>query len=238
MLAIKTDRRTNYWSFHSSCWDLSKADTNSISVHPSYWNLPFSLNKADGQTTLHFIPHFRIHLRQMDRLHITSTFIIGSTSAGWKNYASFHPQIGIYARQTRYVQFTMYFRYRRHRVDIGTLSYLVYIVVIAMLTISYRHRVDIGTLSYLVYIVDIAMLTISYRHRVDIGTCQTSFTSFTSSTSRWWRYRIDIVSTSVPCHPLSVIPRSLRSHRRHRDVDDIVLISCIHRYLVIPRLHR
>ena len=100
MLAIKTDRRTNYWSFHSSCWDLSKADTNSISVHPSYWNLPFSLNKADGQTTLHFIPHFRIHLRQMDRLHITSTFIIGSTSAGWKNYASFHPQIGIYARQT------------------------------------------------------------------------------------------------------------------------------------------
>ena len=47
----------------------------------------------------------------------------------------------------------------RYRVDIGTLSYLVYI---AMLTISYRHRVDIGTLSYLVYIVDIAMLTISY----------------------------------------------------------------------------
>ena len=127
----------------------------------------------------------------------------------------------------RYVQFTMFFRYRRHRdvddivsiscqhrypvivclhlrhsdVDdivsiscqhrypvIGGLSYLVYIVHIvdiAMLTISYRHRVDIGTLSYLVYIVyivDIAMLTISCRHRVDIGTlssfaCHTSFTS-------------------------------------------------------------
>ena len=70
--------------------------------------------------------------------------------------------------------------HRRHRdcwlyrVDIGTLSYLVYIVDIAMLTISYRHRVDIGALSYLVYIVDI-LLTISYQtscqHRYPVIVC-------------------------------------------------------------------
>ena len=58
----------------------------------------------------------------------------------------------------------------RQRVDIGTLSYLVNIVDIAMLTISYRHCVDIGTLSYLVYIVYIVDVNISYRHRVDIST--------------------------------------------------------------------
>ena len=86
------------------------------------------------------------------------------------------------------------------------------IVDIAMKS-PYRHRVDIGTLSYLVYIVyivDIAMLT----------------------------NRIDIVSTSVPCHPLPVIPRLHRSHRRHRDVDDIVSTSCRHRYPLILCLHR
>ena len=61
----------------------------------------------------------------------------------------------------------------RYRVHIGTLSYLVYIVEIAMLTISCRYRVDIGILLYLVYIVnivDIAMSTISCRYRVDIVT--------------------------------------------------------------------
>ena len=83
---------------------------------------------------------------------------------------------------------------RQYRAYIGTPSYLVdivYIVDIAMLTISCRYRVDIGTLSYLVYIVDIVMLTISSstscRHRYP---CHTSITS---STSRSWRYRIDIV---------------------------------------------
>ena len=61
----------------------------------------------------------------------------------------------------------------RYRVDIDSLTYLVYIVDIAMLTISCRYRVDIGTLLYLVYIVnivDIAMSTISCRYRVDIVT--------------------------------------------------------------------
>ena len=120
-------------------------------------------------------------------------------------YSTFH------LKYPRYFQFTMFFRYRRHRdvdnivsisckhrylviprlhlrhrdVDdivsiscqhrypvIGGLPYLVYIVHIvdiAMLTISYRHFVDIGTLLYLVYIVnivDIVMLTISCRYRV------------------------------------------------------------------------
>ena len=140
------------------------------------------------------------------------------------------------------------------------------IVDIAMLTISCRYHVNIGTLSYLVNIFDIAMLTISCLYRVNIGTlssvaCHTSFTSLTSSTSRCWRYcidivqtsvpyhtsftwftsstsqcwrfRIDIMSTSVPCHHLPVIPRLHHSHRWHRDVDDIVSTSCRHRYPVI-----
>ena len=72
------------------------------------------------------------------------------------------------------------------------------IVDIAMLTISCRYRVNIGTLSYLVYIFDIGMLTISCLYRVNIDAlssvaCHTSLTSLTSSTSRCWRYRVDIV---------------------------------------------
>ena len=70
-----------------------------------------------------------------------------------------------------------------------------------IVSISCQHRYSvIGGLLYLVYIfhiVDIAMLTISCRYRVDIVKtsvpCHTSFTSFTTSTSRCWRYRIDIV---------------------------------------------
>ena len=63
-------------------------------------------------------------------------------------------------------------------------------------------------------------------------------TSFTSSTSRCWRYRVYIVSTSVPCHRWLVIPRLHRSHHQHCDVDNIVSISCRHLWPVIPRLHR
>ena len=87
----------------------------------------------------------------------------------------------------RYVQFTMFFRYRRHRDvdDIVSISCQHRYLVIPRLhlrhrdvddivSISCQHRYPvIGGLPYLVYIVhivDIAMLTISYRHRVDIGT--------------------------------------------------------------------
>ena len=91
----------------------------------------------------------------------------------------------------RHVQFTMFFRYRRHRV-----------------------------------VHDI------------VSTSVPCHTSFTSSTSRCLRYRVYIVSTSVPCHRWPVIPCLHRSHRRHRDVDDIVSTSCRHWYPVIPRLHR
>ena len=57
----------------------------------------------------------------------------------------------------------------RYRVDIGTLSYLVYIVDV-MLTISFQYCVDTGTLSYLVNIIYIVMLMISCRYHVDIDT--------------------------------------------------------------------
>ena len=87
----------------------------------------------------------------------------------------------------RYVQFTMFFRYRHHRDvdDIMSIScqhrYLVkprlhlrHSDVDDTVSISCQHRYPvIGGLSYLVYIVhivDIAMLTISCRYRVDIGT--------------------------------------------------------------------
>ena len=86
-------------------------------------------------------------------------------------------------------------------VCLAYLVYIIYIIDIAMLTILCQYRVEIDTLSYLVYIVyivEIAMFTISYRYLVNNGTlslfaCHTSFTSFTSSTSRCWRYRVDIV---------------------------------------------
>ena len=77
-------------------------------------------------------------------------------------------------------------------VCLAYLVYIIYIIDIAMLTILCQYRVEIDTLSYLVYIVyivEIAMFTISYRYLVNNGTlslfaCHTSFTSFTSSTSR------------------------------------------------------
>ena len=75
----------------------------------------------------------------------------------------------------------------------------------------WRYRVNIGTLSYLVYIFDIAMLTISCLYRVNI----------VNRCNRW-----------------PVIPCKHRSHRRHRDVDYIVSISCIYWYPVILRWHR
>ena len=122
--------------------------------------------------------------------------------------------------------------------------------------ISYRYRINIGTLSYLVYIFDTAMLTILCLYGVNIGTLSsvtrhTLFTSFTSSTSRCWWYRVyigtlsylrniiyivDITMLTISCrHQYPVIPHLIR---QHRNVDDIMSISCRHRYLVIPRIHR
>ena len=79
----------------------------------------------------------------------------------------------------------------RYRVDIGSLSYLVYIVGIAMLTISCRYRVEIVTLSYLVHIV------LHRRHRDVNDIVSTSLpchTSFTSSTSRNQKYTIALLN--------------------------------------------
>ena len=151
----------------------------------------------------------------------------------------------------RYVRFTMFFRYRRHRDvdDIVSIScqhrYLViprlhlrHSDVDDIVSISCQHRYPvIGGLSYLVYIVhivDIAMLTISCRYRVYIGTLSylvdivniVDIAMLTISC----RYRVDIGTLSyLVWH---------RLHSRHRDVDDIVSISCRHRYPVKPRLHR
>ena len=148
----------------------------------------------------------------------------------------------------RYVQFTMFFRHRRHcdvddivsiscqRIHLrhrdvddivshrypvnGGLSYLVYIVHIvdiAILTISCRYRVNIGTLSSFAWQTSFTSSTLRcWRYRVDIVytsvTCHTSLTSFTSSTSRCWRYRVDIVYTSVPCH-ISITSLTLSTSR-------------------------
>ena len=111
------------------------------------------------------------------------------------------------------VDFAMLTISYRYSVD-DTLSYLV---DIAMLTISCRYCVYIGTLSFLVYIVhivDIAMLTILCRYRVSIDIL--SYRIYTV-------YILNMVMLTISCrHRYPVIPRLHRSHRRHRDVDDIV----------------
>ena len=73
----KTDRRTNYISFYSTCWYPSKADRQLYLLHPYSWNP----SKTYEKTTLHFIPHIGIQVRQTESntLSNISSLILQST---------------------------------------------------------------------------------------------------------------------------------------------------------------